>query len=841
MPRARRQLAERRVLQATVAALKDLKRLRSDQPGNRHTWLQPAWPAAFVIDTHRDRLVQLLVGDAEIRTAVRAKLSLPIADEALDCSSPDQLEQALRRTPDPQGLFEAAATHSDGVVARSAVPFLLGAREIPEPDAAHASGEPPAPSLPKKQKATRGSTSADSPKESESLRRMRRSLEKAARTAEEDAKRLRTQLAQAREELSETQNEIARVRSELPSRKERRALANASQLQAELERTKRALKRATNDRDTEFHSLRGELAQLRDELSRTSAELEAEQRGRRRLTDEQVDSTERARRLLQLVKREILGLEKRCEAERVGPGRTRLKKALDNQRRLADLLREIYGLDETAEVRSITSTTTAEPTRADVDVLAERRGIRVTPLGGNDHIGGSAVLIEAGSMRLLVDAGLRPNAHLSRPGPKGIDAVTSGELDAVIVTHAHADHAGFVPWVVERQRRAKVICTPETAALLPTVWADSVQVMRAEADAMRGPGDDHAEPPYGDAEVMQAEERLEKLAYGRTLKIRDVEITLFPAGHVLGAAGVVIRSGGRCVVVTGDIDDRAQESVGPAKIPPKLAKDADLLVVETTYCDSRHKDRSSESSHLVIAAQDIVAAGGRVLIPAFGLGRAQEIALLLGKGLPDVPVRIDGLARNISEIYERNGAPEIFTGHVARVENRFREILGFHNGIVITTSGMLTGGAAVPWARAILQEPESGLFLCGHQDEEAPGRQLERLLDADPDSPREIHLRDPNTQQLLTIPVQAKVDRYNLSAHADLDGLLNIIDEANPKAIMLVHGEPGPQRRFRAQLEAAKRVVVDNRETWDSESPTTDTRSTRWRHPSRYSGRAGLH
>ena len=158
-----------------------------------------------------------------------------------------------------------------------------------------------------------------------------------------------------------------------------------------------------------------------------------------------------------------------------------------------------------------------QPERA---VLAQMRsrGLTVTPVGGANHIGGSALLVEAGGTRVLVDAGLKPQAHISRPGPDHIEEVVRERLDAVVITHAHADHAGFVPWVVERQRRTQVLCSPQTKALLPVVWADSVRVMRADADAVSSRAD-HVEPPYGEAEVEQAEGRLVAAGYGQTVTV----------------------------------------------------------------------------------------------------------------------------------------------------------------------------------------------------------------------------------------------------------------------------------------------------------------------------------
>ncbi len=831
---SRMERADQRILHATVDALRERQRLPGRDPRRSSaSWLRPSWPIRFLLTTHRKSLVKQLLDDAELRSEVRSKLASGLDHIEIDCTTTDDLTARLHAAVDPDRTLFAAATHPDHAVAAAAYPYLLGTLEAPctarapgGPDGVPPKfGKKPAPSEPP----------PDSKLE-QIAKKSQRELEKRAVRAEGEALRLHTELVAAQSDAAAAKSEVADLRTKLPTRRQRKALAAASELHAELERTKRALQQSRKDRSRELDASRHKLEETERELGRLQSELASEQRGRRRLVDELGDATERARRLLPLVRQESASLTTQAKQTRMGPTRTRLEKRAQALDELAERLAGLYRLE--APTLPSAPALEAPATPARVTTVALDRGLRITPLGGNNHIGGSALLLEAGGSRILVDAGLRPDAHVSRPGPKGIDAAAIGGLDAVLITHAHADHAGYVPWVIERQRRAKVLCTPETAALLPTVWADSVRVMRSEADGSSRNGD-YIEPPYGEGEVEQAEEAIHRLHHGRTATVGAFEITLFPAGHILGAAGAVIRVGDRRVVITGDIDNRAQASVGPAKIPPRLARNADLLIIETTYCTSVHNDRAQEGTDLVTAAETLLAAGGRVLVPAFGLGRAQEIALLLGERMPNIDVLIDGLARDISDLYARNGAPEVFRGRVRRVADRYREIRGFGNGIIITTSGMLTGGAAVPWAHAILQEPQSGLFLCGHQDEEAPGKQLEELIDADPESPRQIHLRDPETGRPLTIPVAASVMRYNLSAHADRNGLLAIIDEVDPKAVMLVHGEPGPQRLFARQLEAAGRVVVDNDAVWDSQAPVVDRRRPRRRHAAKASRNGG--
>ena len=277
-------------------------------------------------------------------------------------------------------------------------------------------------------------------------------------------------------------------------------------------------------------------------LGQTQEKLDAEARGRHRLeADLGDDAGRRAGRLVPLAVREATELRQSADGMPDGPGKTRQLRRARGLEKLADSLRDLYCLDAAGEPESRASMNggTEQPGGA-VIAQVRSRGLTVTPVGGANHIGGSALLVEAGGTRVLVDAGLKPQAHISRPGPDHIEEQVHERLDAVVITHAHADHAGFVPWVVERQRSTRVLCSPQTKALLPVVWADSVRVMRADADAVSSRAD-HVEPPYGEAEVEQAEGRLVAARYGQTISVgtwssRCSLRAIFSARQVLSSA-----------------------------------------------------------------------------------------------------------------------------------------------------------------------------------------------------------------------------------------------------------------------------------------------------------------
>lgn len=427
--------------------------------------------------------------------------------------------------------------------------------------------------------------------------------------------------------------------------------------------------------------------------------------------------------------------------------------------------------------------------------------LRITPLGGDTQIGGSCLLVEAGGTRLLIDAGLRPG-HPPQP-PRDIGRATDGPLHGVVVTHAHNDHCGYVPALASRDPAPRILATPETVRLMPVMWADGAKLMR---DRSRGFGRWGAEAPahYGSAEIDAAARRCEEVPFGVPRRVGELTVELFPAGHILGAAGVVVRAGERRVVVTGDISGFRQESVDGYTLPDS-ARDADLLVLESTCCGDEHDPRNLRVGDFVREVREVCQGGGRVLIPAFALGRAQEIALLLRRHLPEVPVRIDGLAVDVSTAYEMatKGSARslsIFGGPVA-VAERPAELDTFRTGVVITTSGMLRGGPVVRWAARILPEPGSALFISGYQDEESTGGRL--LAHRNGTFTLHDHGRE------VTVPVRARITDMRLSAHADRRGLLDIADEVGAHRTMLVHGALQRQRMFREVLRIRGHDTVE--------------------------------
>lgn len=774
----------------------------------RPTWLPAGFPMKLILTLKREALIGHLCEDPMLREHLRTssrRLLEPGKGSGLDAS---RFDESVHRSDDPHRLIATALVHEDGDVAAAAAPWALNPESVPVvPD----NGRDP--EVEKNDSARARSRTRHIPTRSATNR------ETKVHGGERDETRLAAEIVPmsspgqdavigrvsavvpALLDVADERNQLLRrvrqleaenldLRALVPAKAERRRnnkqVGQLKRAEVELQAVHEELDALRAERDHLIrlrHDLEMQLEEAED--SRTSAQRKSQLLERRLAT-----TGGRVEYLRRSLDADIAAVEAEIQDLTAGQNLTRARRKHENLCSLRAALDVCYPAE--------TAPPAARPRRASVGASLD---LIVTPLGGGEEIGGSAILVEAGGRRLLVDAGLHPSGE----GPRDINEVyEGGRLDGIIVTHAHNDHAGYVPALVDRFRGVPVFCSDATANLLPTMWADSAKVMdRSFAEATDGL---EALPPlYTAVEVERAEERIRDQPFHRAFALGDLRLTLFPAGHILGAAGVVISAGDKRVVITGDISglDDQYLSVEAAHLPDRLVAGADLLVIETTYCQDSHGQRERQEEGLVAAVKSVVDRRGRVLIPAFGLGRSQEVILILRKYLPDVDVLVDGLAKDITTIYEKvaeNHGEElvIVGGRVRPVRNRFREMQSFHSGVIVSSSGMLTGGPSVSWAKSVLPDERAALLLCGYQDEEAPGRRLEHLASGRP-GPRRLTLPDFELGTV-DIEVRAEVRKYALSAHADKPALLDIIERVQPRQTMLVHGLPDKQAAFRRDL-----------------------------------------
>lgn len=444
--------------------------------------------------------------------------------------------------------------------------------------------------------------------------------------------------------------------------------------------------------------------------------------------------------------------------------------------------------------------------------------LTVDVLGGGNEIGGSCVLISAGGTRVLIDCGTRPGGN-DEPSmaPRHIARALEAPIDAVVVTHAHNDHCGWVPVMVAKYPNVPVIVTRATGDLLGTMWDDAAKVMRNQIESEWWKGGPL--PPYSQAEVHSAMDRIRDVEFGRKVRVGALTLQLFPAGHIVGAAGVVVSAGEQRVVISGDVSGPGQMTVGGIRLDQADTLSADLMLLESTYPDQRDiQPRHKVLKDFVRTIEQTVSNGGVALVPSFALGRAQEVALVCAEYLPDVDVVVDGLARTISDIYERydgaNGEPlRIFRNNVRRVEpgKTIDEIHRMKSGVVIATSGMLASGPAVSWAqRRVLKDPNSALLLVGYQDPESPGQALLRLSERG-GGDFELPNRDGGRDK---IRVLANVQKYSLGAHANADELVGIADRVRPGQLMLVHGDERRQPMLGSLMKARGRSMALATDVW---------------------------
>lgn len=428
-------------------------------------------------------------------------------------------------------------------------------------------------------------------------------------------------------------------------------------------------------------------------------------------------------------------------------------------------------------------------------------------LGGTGTVTGSKYLFETEQSRVLVDCGLFQGLKNLRVRNRHPLPVPAESLDAVVLTHAHLDHSGYVPSLVRQGFRGPLVMTTGTAELCSIVWPDSAHLLAEEAERANRKGTsrhEHAEPLYTIDDVNRALELVKTVDFDTDIPLRpDITARFLHAGHILGASQAHLTVGSTRVHFTGDLG-RPHDAL---MNPPADLIESDILITESTYGD-RTRPHIDSAAEIAEAFRPVLERHGVVVIPAFAIGRTQELLLHLYRlmrdgALPKVPVYVNSpMASHATEMYHRHleehqlaaGEFEAIYDYAHMVESvADSKALNERHGpmIIIAGSGMMTGGRVLHHIRAFGSNPRNAIVIAGYQAEGTRGRLL-----ADGASTLRIFGDD--------VPIGAEViELSTMSAHADADEILEWMRSAPtaPRMTFVTHGEPSASDRLRFRIQ----------------------------------------
>ena len=426
--------------------------------------------------------------------------------------------------------------------------------------------------------------------------------------------------------------------------------------------------------------------------------------------------------------------------------------------------------------------------------------------GAAGGVSGSMHLIEVGNHKILLDCGLHQGKREEARQRNAHFPFHPHQIDAVVISHAHIDHVGNLPTLVRQGFSGPVYCTPPTRDLLRVMLADSAKIQEEDAahlNIARNYAEPWVQPLYAHADVEKAFRQVVQVPYGRDFDVtRMVRMKFVEAGHILGSAMVCITAAGpdrdRTLTFSGDMGRRGMPILKPtAPIPP-----ADVLVCESTYGNRLHRSFEETVEKLYAVIRDTVERGGKVLIPAFSLGRTQLIVHVLQTGLrqgkiPNVPLYVDSpLASEVAEVYRAH--PNSLSDEIAQALREGHGLLGGDGvtyirdfeestllatrpgpAVVIASSGMCDAGRIQQHLKQLVDDPRCSIVLVSYQAQGTTGR---RLLENKPTV--KFQGRDWNKW----IEVH-HLDGF--SGHADRDDFIAYLGGLTDKVgkVRLIHGE----------------------------------------------------
>ena len=441
--------------------------------------------------------------------------------------------------------------------------------------------------------------------------------------------------------------------------------------------------------------------------------------------------------------------------------------------------------------------------------------IRITPCGAARTVTGSCHLVEVEGTKLLIDCGMFQGEEEEKnyePFP-----FEPGEIDFLILTHAHIDHCGRIPLLVKEGFKGKILCTRPTAQIARIMLLDAAKVMhetyRSRLKKAERLGEVVNPPLYEELDVLDSFEFFSTpyLEYGREYRLgKELRVTLWDAGHILGSSFVELKVKDKVFTFSGDLGNRGKPIVRDPSQPPP----SDYVFIETTYGDRNHRSFKESKEEFEDAVLKTLYRGGNVLIPSYALERAQDILFVLREMyerdiLPECQVFLDSpLAINATKIFLQN--PEFFDRETYRIfkerdpfsfpylkftrdVEESKKINDIKSGaVIIAGSGMLTGGRILHHLKHNLWREECSLIFVGYQPKGTLGR---KIVDG------------ADRVKILGEEIAVKAEVYTIngfSSHADQRELTQWLSHAKPQKAFLVHGEEDKMAVF---SEHIKKVI----------------------------------
>jgi len=423
--------------------------------------------------------------------------------------------------------------------------------------------------------------------------------------------------------------------------------------------------------------------------------------------------------------------------------------------------------------------------------------IRLTALGAAREVGRSCFLLETPESKVLLDCGVNVATNDPKKAFPYMSSVdfSLDELDAVIISHGHLDHSGFLPYLFQYGYKGPVYCTPATRDVMALLQRDYVNIAHRNAE----------DAPYSQKNIKQEIKHCIPREYGEVTDIApDIRLTLHNAGHILGSSitHLHIGEGAHNLVYTGDMKFGYTELLDPADTNyPRI----ETLIIESTYGGGNrdvHPPRYVAEKKMLDLIKETIEKNGIVLVPSFAVERAQEIMLIIEKASRendwDIPVYLDGMIKEASAIH--SAYPEYLKKNIKRrilhddspfdspvfqnVDPRKRDdIINEGRSIILSPAGMMSGGPVLEYFKHLSEDERNTLLFVGYQAEGSLGRKIQR-------GAKEVALEENG--KLKQYKVNLKTETIDgLSGHADYNQLLGFYKKLTPKPerVLTVHGE----------------------------------------------------